>query len=662
MLRRHDPTYYLAVSRLPRERRSAVHALYGFVRGADEIVDGAGSDLRPDERRRGPRRVAGGARARGGDRDVRPPGDRRARPRRGRPSSFPSRSSGRTWRRCGWTAGRSGSRRGRSSSATWTAAARPSAGSWRSSSARRRRASALARLGVAFQLTNFLRDLREDYLLDRIYLPADERERHGVGEERPRGRAPRAPGLRELVASEVRVARALFAETTPALLTSIPSARRGIALARAVYCAVLDRIERNGFDVLGRASRPRIVDLARVAVQLAVSRRPEQPLVDERADVVVCGASFAGLTVARELAGTGADVLVLDRDEIGAHPTSACAAPMPWLEAPRARELGASRSFRSCASRRRTARFACGFPWSWGAFDYSELCRLLWRSVGRALRARAREGPRRRRRADRSRHRRAPLVVDALGWRRVLGSQPFAATGGPLTRGLEVHPSGGGDALDVVIDRSLLRRGYCWRVPAGDEVRVGAGSYDPRVAVKQPTADDRAAFRRGHGPPPGEPHPAPAATGCGERLLLRRRLRRPLLRALGGGHSRRVLLRDRVRPRAAPRARGRSDRRRGARVVRRVQRAPSKRVLGSPTRCSASIPELPPRALTFVIRALSGQRFVDAIFNWYLGLLPLRRYSSESSRRARTSGRQRRSRLSGRCRAPSGSRSRSPLP
>ena len=50
MLRRHDPTYYLAVSRLPRERRSAVYALYGFVRGADEIVDGAGSGLRPEER------------------------------------------------------------------------------------------------------------------------------------------------------------------------------------------------------------------------------------------------------------------------------------------------------------------------------------------------------------------------------------------------------------------------------------------------------------------------------------------------------------------------------------------------------------------------------------------------------------------------------------
>ncbi len=179
--------------------------------------------------------------------------------------SFPSRSSGRTWRRCGWTADVSGSRRGRSSSATWTAAERRSAGSWPSSSAHRTESERLGRLGVAFQLTNFLRDLREDYALDRIYLPADERERHGVGEG-DLAAASASPALRELVASDVRRARELFRETTPALLTAIPSARRGISLARAVYCAVLDRIERNGFDVLGRASRPRIVDLARVAV------------------------------------------------------------------------------------------------------------------------------------------------------------------------------------------------------------------------------------------------------------------------------------------------------------------------------------------------------------------------------------------------------------
>ena len=49
-------------------------------------------------------------------------------------------------------------------------------------------------------------------------------------------------------------------------------------------------------------------------------------------DVIVCGASFAGLAVARELRGSGARVLVLDRYEIGERQTSACAAPTELLE------------------------------------------------------------------------------------------------------------------------------------------------------------------------------------------------------------------------------------------------------------------------------------------------------------------------------------------
>ena len=86
----------------------------------------------------------------------------------------------------------------------------------------------------------------------------------------------------------------------------------------------------------------------------------------------------------------------------------------------------------------------------------------------------------------------APLVVDALGWRRILGAgpnvQPPAAR---ISRGLEVHPDArGGDAdLDVWIDRSLIRSGYAWSVPAADEQRVGVGSYEPRDHVKEPTRD-----------------------------------------------------------------------------------------------------------------------------------------------------------------------------
>ena len=58
-----------------------------------------------------------------------------------------------------------------------------------------------------------------------------------------------------------------------------------------------------------------------------------------------------------------------------------------------------------------------------------------------------------------------------------------------ISRGLEVHPEGGGVDLDVWIDRSLIRRGYAWSVPADGEQRVGVGSYEPRDHVKEPTRE-----------------------------------------------------------------------------------------------------------------------------------------------------------------------------
>ena len=65
------------------------------------------------------------------------------------------------------------------------------------------------------------------------------------------------------------------------------------------------------------------------ATKRGAARVPFQDGAD--ADVLICGASFAGLTVARELRSTGARVLVLDRYEIGERQTSACAAPTEWL-------------------------------------------------------------------------------------------------------------------------------------------------------------------------------------------------------------------------------------------------------------------------------------------------------------------------------------------
>jgi flavin-dependent dehydrogenase len=82
----------------------------------------------------------------------------------------------------------------------------------------------------------------------------------------------------------------------------------------------------------------------------------------------------------------------------------------------------------------------------------------------------------------------APLIVDALGWRRVLGAgdnvQPPEAT---LSRGLEVHPGGSGTDLELWIDPRYVNAGYGWSFPARDELRIGVGSFDPHDHVKDPT-------------------------------------------------------------------------------------------------------------------------------------------------------------------------------
>ena len=209
-------------------------------------------------------------------------------------------------------------------------------------------------------------------------------------------------------------------------------------------------------------------------------------------DVLVCGASFAGLAVARELAGatredgSPARVLMLDRYEVGERQTSACAIPTAWLEA--LDLMGAHRQTFDelvVGTPHGTSRWP--LPWSFSTFDYRELCRLLAEQSDcrfETAKVNGRTGHTvHTDRGDVS----APLIVDALGWRRVLAGAGYQPPEAPLSRGLEVHPDGRSDELAIWIDRSIVPAGYGWSFPAGDEVRIGVGSFDPRFHVKDNT-------------------------------------------------------------------------------------------------------------------------------------------------------------------------------
>ena len=360
----------------------------------------------------------------------------------------------------------------------------------------------------------------------------------------------------------------------------------------------------------------------------ATKRGDERTPLDGSHDVLICGASFAGLAVARELAGSGADVLVVDRYEIGERQTSACGIPTEWL-----RRLG----LMDCERQRfdtlvmhtphGDARYR--LPWTFSTFDYRELCQLLWRECdatfetakvnGRA--APANGGGEIAVETDRGTIS-ASLVVDALGWRRMLASgDGYQPPDAPLSRGLEVHPAGASDDLEIWIDRRYVPAGYGWSFPARDELRIGIGSFDPRFHVKDTTV----LLTEDLGKEPNEyqgnwiPHELRRATeggvffagdSAGHCLPLSAEgIRTALYFGIALGRELRGVVEGRQsREQAAATYAGFHDSHEWKfRWMLRVQRL---------------IPRIPPRILGPAIRLMGAKRFIDWSFRHYLRIAP----------------------------------------
>ena len=106
-------------------------------------------------------------------------------------------------------------------------------------------------LGIAFQLTNIVRDVGEDARRGRIYLPQDELARHGVSASSIlRGRAE--PGFAALMAFQVARAREWYERALRQLAPRDRRAQRASLAMAAIYRALLDEIERDGYRVLDR--------------------------------------------------------------------------------------------------------------------------------------------------------------------------------------------------------------------------------------------------------------------------------------------------------------------------------------------------------------------------------------------------------------------------
>lgn len=249
--RRHDPTYYWATRRLPAAVRPATHALYAYVRTADELVDGPRRPASVQERRAAldaweseldrPRHPAAVAVVDAGARHRLPMGELRAYMDAMRVDCAPVRMG--SWEELdGYMDGSAGTV-GRMMAALLDVPPAEHA--------------AFGRLGQAFQLTNFLRDVREDAELGRVYLPVASLSDAGA--------------VRAAVAMGVNRARSRFADCGSAIASAPSSTRPGIRLACSVYSLVLDRIEAVDFDVARRrTSAPRW----RVAAATVTALRP----------------------------------------------------------------------------------------------------------------------------------------------------------------------------------------------------------------------------------------------------------------------------------------------------------------------------------------------------------------------------------------------------
>ncbi|MGZ6707391.1 MAG: phytoene/squalene synthase family protein [Solirubrobacteraceae bacterium] len=246
--RRHDPTYWCATALLPRDVRPAVHALYGFVRGADEIVDGP-RRLPAGAARRAALDAWHGELARGlaAGRSEHPVVAALvdAGPRHGLPLHLLDRYMDSMRIDCDEPVRLVD----RAQLDRYMEGSAATVGRIMAALLGAPEPEDVARLGVAFQLTNFIRDVPVDFGLGRIYLP-------GLPEDDLRAATASDP-VRERVAQEVARARALFADTAGVAAGLAPRMRHGVAVARRVYVRVLDRVERNGYDVLGERVRLR---------------------------------------------------------------------------------------------------------------------------------------------------------------------------------------------------------------------------------------------------------------------------------------------------------------------------------------------------------------------------------------------------------------------
>ncbi|MBI1377585.1 MAG: phytoene/squalene synthase family protein [Frankiales bacterium] len=124
-------------------------------------------------------------------------------------------------------------------------------------------------LGTAFQLANFVRDVGEDLDRGRVYIPLEDLHRHGVTREELERRVV-TPGVRRVLEDQVARVRRLEERSRPGVAMLHPSSQPCIEAARVLYCGIVDEVERIDYQVFTR--RATVPTRRRLAVALPAWR------------------------------------------------------------------------------------------------------------------------------------------------------------------------------------------------------------------------------------------------------------------------------------------------------------------------------------------------------------------------------------------------------
>ncbi len=125
------------------------------------------------------------------------------------------------------------------------------------------------KLGEAMQMTNFLRDIGEDYRdRGRIYMPQDELARFGITDEIQTGIATNK--WKEFMKFQIARTRKLYKESEPGIKELDRGGQLAVKLASVLYCRILNKIEEAGYDCLNQRVRTSFPEKLQIALPTSI--------------------------------------------------------------------------------------------------------------------------------------------------------------------------------------------------------------------------------------------------------------------------------------------------------------------------------------------------------------------------------------------------------